>query len=206
MEESTQAGGVSTQVVVVQQTNGIGLAGFIVSLVGVASCGALAPIGLILSLIGLGKQPRGFAIAGTIIGGLGTLFFALFGLVFILAILGLSAAGLSIGEMATHGVIAGAEAEIDQERANMGALPSDADGKALISGMSDMWGVGLRYELIDEDNYLITSAGPDMAFDTEDDLTSDDEIGEEDGMDDGEPDLGDPIDPVEGGGDDGGGG
>ena len=46
------------------ETNGLGLAGFIVSLVGICSGGVLSPIGLVLSIVGLFREPRGFAIAG----------------------------------------------------------------------------------------------------------------------------------------------
>src|SRR3954447_25698103 len=49
-------------------TNGLGLAGSITSLVGIVTCGVLSPVGLLLSLIGLLKSPRGFAVAGTVLG------------------------------------------------------------------------------------------------------------------------------------------
>ena len=39
-------------------SNTMGIAGFITSLLGIVSCGVLSPIGLILSVIGLFKQPR----------------------------------------------------------------------------------------------------------------------------------------------------
>lgn len=54
-------------------SNGLGLAGFIVSLVGLISCGCLSIFGIILSGIALTRRPRGFAIAGLIIGVLGVL-------------------------------------------------------------------------------------------------------------------------------------
>src|SRR5688572_25362426 len=76
--------------------NGLGIAGFITSLVGWISCGVLSPIGLILSLIALGKQPRGFAIAGAIIGALGSLFLAVVGIGIIMAALGLGMAAKMI--------------------------------------------------------------------------------------------------------------
>lgn len=63
-----------TQVVVNQaQGNGLGIAGFVVSLLGFFTCGLLCPIGLILSFIGLFKAPRGFAVAGTLLGFGGSL-------------------------------------------------------------------------------------------------------------------------------------
>ena len=57
-------------------SNGLGVAGFVLSLLGfLGTCGLLSPIGLILSLIALRKQPRGLAIAGVIIGAVGSLWF-----------------------------------------------------------------------------------------------------------------------------------
>lgn len=50
-------------------SNSLGFAGFLCSTIGlVCTVGILCPIGFVLSLIGLRKQPRGFAIAGSIIG------------------------------------------------------------------------------------------------------------------------------------------
>ena len=63
-----------------KQTNGLGLAGFIVSLFGLLTCGTLSPIGFLLSVIGVFKSPRGFAIAGSILGALGSVWLAVAGL------------------------------------------------------------------------------------------------------------------------------
>jgi hypothetical protein len=55
------------------ETNGLAIAGFVISLVG---CGPLGLIGLILSLVALkspNKSNRGLAIAGAVIGGLNVL-------------------------------------------------------------------------------------------------------------------------------------
>lgn len=54
-------------------TNGTGVAGFVLSLGGLLTCGILCPIGLVVSLIGLKNEPKGMAIAGSIIGGMGSL-------------------------------------------------------------------------------------------------------------------------------------
>jgi hypothetical protein len=57
-------------------TNGLGIAGFVVSLVGMlgACVGAavLSPVGLILSAIALRRVPRGLAIAGLMLGIIGS--------------------------------------------------------------------------------------------------------------------------------------
>ena len=49
------------------ESNGWGTAGFVVSIAGLFLCGIPSIIGLFLSLIGLGKNPKGFAIAGVVI-------------------------------------------------------------------------------------------------------------------------------------------
>jgi hypothetical protein len=55
-------------------SNDLGLAGFIVSLLGlVLSGGLLCPVGLVLSAMALRREPRGFAVAGFVIGLVGTL-------------------------------------------------------------------------------------------------------------------------------------
>ncbi|MBY0307701.1 MAG: DUF4190 domain-containing protein, partial [Phycisphaerales bacterium] len=55
------------------RSNGLGVAGFIVSLAGWFVGGVLCPVGLVLSLFALGKRPRGFAVAGVVVGLLGTI-------------------------------------------------------------------------------------------------------------------------------------
>ncbi len=60
-----------------QQTNGMGIAGFVLSLIAFFGCalpyasGPLWLLGLIFSIIGLNRQPRGLAIAGLVISLLG---------------------------------------------------------------------------------------------------------------------------------------
>lgn len=57
--------------------NTMGLVGFILSIVSLAVFfGAASPIALIFSLLGLRGRPRGLAIAGTVIGSVGTALFA----------------------------------------------------------------------------------------------------------------------------------
>jgi len=64
----------NTTVVYVNQppSNGLAVAGFVFSIIGVLTCGCLSPIGLVLSAIGLAYQPRGLAVAGCILGGIGS--------------------------------------------------------------------------------------------------------------------------------------
>src|SRR3954471_6265213 len=90
----------TTVVVAHPPSNNLGLAGFVTSLLGLLSCGVLSPIGLLLSLIGLTKQPRGFAVAGTIIGLIGSVFLAVAGVGIVLGLMGLGAAAKTITEYA----------------------------------------------------------------------------------------------------------
>lgn len=82
------------QTVVIQQapSNGLGTAGFVVSLVGFVTCGILCPLGLLLSFFGLLKPPRGMAVAGTILGGLGSLWLVFFGFAIVAGFIGLGSA------------------------------------------------------------------------------------------------------------------
>jgi hypothetical protein len=143
------------------QTNGLGIAGFIVSLVGVFTC-VLSPVGLILSLVGLRKHPRGFAIAGSIIGGIGTLILGIFAV----ALLGNPEA---LGMVKTVFPLSKAQMIIEEHRQANDALPSEEEGNRLIEHLEDGWGNPLRYEL-DGEYYDIRSAGPDGEFGTDDDF------------------------------------
>lgn len=86
------------QTVIIQQapTNGLGVAGFVTSLVSLLfTCGFLSPVSFLLSLIGLTKKPRGLAIAGAIISALQLLVLLLVGVGPILALIGM---GISMRE------------------------------------------------------------------------------------------------------------
>ena len=66
-------GGEQQQPVYIERTNGLAIAGLVISILGIMSGGVLSPIGLILSLVALGKPVgKGIAWAGVIIGFIGT--------------------------------------------------------------------------------------------------------------------------------------
>lgn len=138
-----------------QGANVLGIVGFIF-----AFC--LPPLGLILSLIALTKRPRGFAIAGTAIGVLGSLVVAgclTFGLVM------WDGLRMMIG-------VGGLPQALEQIRAQQGEFPDSLDSLDIPEWMrTDAWGTNFRYEQLDDGNaWRITLAGPDRQFDTDDDI------------------------------------
>jgi hypothetical protein len=165
-----------------QPTNGLGLAGFIVSLVGLVPCGLGCPVGLVLSLVALRKEPRGFAIAGAVIGAVGSMMAVVVG---VWAYLTWSAvSGTSRGKglempapeetqpVRTFLVLTEAEQAIQLEQVDKGRLPSPVKGNEIIEELRDGWGHALRYEPHGE-SFTIRSAGPDGVFGTADDETTD---------------------------------
>lgn len=97
-ENTTQTQNPQQQTIIIerepQQKNGLGLAGFILALIAlfldwIPLIGwVLWLLGAIFSIIGLFKQPRGFAIAGFVI--------SFFGLIILLVVLGVFAAALAL--------------------------------------------------------------------------------------------------------------
>jgi hypothetical protein len=161
-----------------QPTNGLGVAGFITSLVGIVSCGVLAPIGLILSLIALTRRPRGFAFAGTVIGLIGCIVLAVWT---VSAVLGLMKVSGGVKQMAeglqTMGSARKAVEQIEARRGADGTPLPEADATAIVEAATDAWGTPLRY-VADEaaaaaggaTAYTIVSAGRDRQFNTDDDI------------------------------------
>jgi len=84
-----------------QEKNGMGIAGFVLAMVALFS--SWVPfarwifwlLGLIFSLIGLGKQPKGFAIAGLIISLIGL------ALIVVIIVLGVAVLGVLGGLFAS---------------------------------------------------------------------------------------------------------
>ncbi|MEL6740360.1 MAG: DUF4190 domain-containing protein [Planctomycetota bacterium] len=178
MSESTeQHSGSTHQVVHVHSapSNGLGTAGFVTSIVGWVTCGVLCPVGLLMSLVALGKQPRGFAIAGAIIGGLGSGFLFLAGFAIIAGFLGLGAATVAavdaVGDAAEEFRLQQAEQVIRMEYENSSVLPGSIEGEALIVSSLGSSAEYVRYERVDDTSFELVSAGRDLLFDTEDDVS-----------------------------------
>ena len=76
-----------------EESNGWGVTGLVLSIVGLLTCGFVSPLGLLISLIGLFKPPRATAIIGTILGGIGTLIVAFFGMMILGAVMAMIGLG-----------------------------------------------------------------------------------------------------------------
>jgi type II secretory pathway pseudopilin PulG len=156
-------------------TNGLGLAAFITSLVGLVLClGVLSPVGLLLSLFAVFKKPRGFAVAGVVLGLIGTIMLVVVTGGLVLMTLGVRSA---VQNIETRQTARSAYEAIEAHRAEYdGTLPGADFGTALIDGKRDAWQTPLRYvPSADTTTYAIQSAGPDTVFDTRDDIVMDED-------------------------------
>ena len=171
------------------ETNGLGLAGFIVSLVGLCSGGLLSPIGLILSLIALGRCPRGFAIAGVVIGALGSCGILISLLVLPFVLVGMLAAGGALyaieafvsEEKFAAWELAIVASDIEQYEETNGALPSSLDdlGEPGYEGArDDPWDQPYVFEAAPDtpEGFRVFSIGPDGLPGTPDDIVPDADV------------------------------
>lgn len=155
--------------------NGLGLAGFITSLVGLIACGGvLSPIGLILSLVALGREPRGFAIAGVVLGLVGTAW-----LLIVIFVIGIGAvlAVIGLGVMAAVASKLGANAKdindavADYFEAN-GRVPAALSVLTTLSPqqLKDPWGNPFIYVPDGVDAFYLRTSGKDGVPNTSDDI------------------------------------
>ncbi len=144
-----------------KQSNPAGIVGFILSLLCLT-----APIGLLVSLFALTKRPKGFAIAGVIIG---LIFSALIAVAVIL--------GIRMGPEFKR-VMEGQRDYVQikssvaiYQQTNSGQTPPDLTALSLPADtLTDPWGTPWVYErATDGTSYALLTAGPDGLMDTADD-------------------------------------
>ena len=146
-----------------------GVIGFVLSLLGFMTCPILSPIGLFVSWGALKREPKGMAVAGLIIGILGTI--SLIILVVVLCLIfagmfaGIAAVGAIVQEVPQQQAVAKIVAEYEGSE-----LPSTTEGQNIIQGETDFWGNQLRY-VVDESGFRVVSDGPDKKPNTSDDLS-----------------------------------
>lgn len=148
------------------QSNTLGLVGFIL-----AFC--LSPVGLLLSLIGLSKAPRGFAIAGVVVGLIGTAIWA----VVLMGVIKLGQAAMKAQELTAQ--LTSAQSALAAAKGTDGTYPADVSGLTPPLG-NDPWGRPLAYERTpDSKGYLLSSQGGDGAPGTADDVVVNPFMGQE---------------------------
>lgn len=152
-----------------RQDNPLGLTGFIISLVGLVLCGIPSIIGIIVSGLGLKKEPKGFAIAGLLIGVFGLIELGLVGFLAYSTYQLAGQAGGAIRKAATQGQLSSDAFVIGEQWEETGTLPTQAEGDELVSGSRDIYANSIRYET-DGITFSLRSAGPDGVFDNEDDI------------------------------------
>jgi len=141
--------------------NTLGVVGFVL-----AFC--VSPLGLLLSLIALRKPPRGFAIAGSVIGLVGTAVWAIVGAGALV-----SAPYIAKGVELSKDYIAIDQAVTDYKSKNNGALPADL-AAAGVTGDTATDPFNQPYALkpsADGSTWSLALSGPDNTFGTSDDQT-----------------------------------
>lgn len=158
-----------------------GFWGLLMSLGSFLTAGFASPLSLLVSLNGMRKKkgPRKAAAAGTIFSLLGIL---MAGSIVSFAVHEEHAhrqrrherkmrATIAAQVEETEVAIAIAEREMDEFVEDTGYLPSGIDGNMLMLKHIDAWGNEIRYDA-ESKPALLRSAGPDMAYNTDDDVTS----------------------------------
>lgn len=147
--------------------NGLGIAGFVVSLCGLLlTFGLICPIGIALSFFGLFKKPRGYAVAGLLIGAFGTALPLLAGYAVVKSH---ETRDQRIrAEHKTEVELDKSIIEIERFRRKEARIPGGIEGNKLVVKYKDGWDRELRYDVY-RHKYIIRSAGPDGDFETQDD-------------------------------------
>lgn len=152
--------------------NWLGAWGFGVSLFGLLfTFGLLCPLGFLLSFFGLFSPKRGFAVAGLILGGIGSLFVAAGVGTIAIAASTVHHYRVEVPKLEkTRQVLNTACVEVESFRQENGKLPEGIEGNKLVLKFEDGFGNAVRYEPEENGDYGIRSAGHDGQFDTDDDL------------------------------------
>ncbi len=165
------------------ETNGMGVASFVFSILAFVVLPVIGSVvGLVLGIIAMRREPKGLAIAGTVLSVVGLLiscavlaaFAMMFGFVANLA-QGFSAQS---SVAVTIGSQQWAATGAAQHFAATGGWPSDIESLNGGTAVFDAWGTPMVLKVVAEgegpdapSRASIESAGPDGVFDTEDDLS-----------------------------------
>ncbi len=166
-----------------QGGNGLGVAGFFIAAIGLLiPTGIVALLGLLVSLVALGRAPRGFAGMGVLIGLVGTAIWMAITGIAIVAALAIGVGAVLFGSVAFVLM----QPEIIEVSADMfnvtiaayeyedehGGMPEGLDSLGLsVSTTTDPWGNPYRYVITDDElGFDVISSGSDGIMGTDDDL------------------------------------
>lgn len=163
---------------VINERNTWGIIGLTISVVGLFTLGILSPLGLAASIAGMSRRPRGTAIAGVVLGLVGTILLIVYTLPRIIppAVREVGMGARANDTIATRAaqdtwiLMRDVADRLDAARPKNGDAPSQAEGDAAMSGRQDSWINVIRYARPDDETFEIRSAGPDRIFDTDDDI------------------------------------
>ena len=153
-----------------RRTNGLGIAGFVLSLFGFLTFGLLSPIALFLCFLGLFRSPRGFAATGLVLSLIPTSIWAT-------AIIAENhhrhqrhiEAQMRPMKIETEKSFEQAYQEFVGYWSENDALPDQLSGNRMMMNYKDGWGTELMYE--PKSNAVsLRCAGPDKTFFTDDDF------------------------------------
>ena len=153
------------------ETNGLGTAGFVVSLIGLALCGIPSIIGLLISAMALGKKPKGLATAGVVIGLVGLLELVAVGIAAFSVYRVAQTASESISAFGTEAQTHILSEQIGKKWLETGEVPTQAEGDAILDESTDLYGQPLIYET-DGVSFSVRSCGPDGMVNTDDDIVA----------------------------------
>jgi hypothetical protein len=164
--------------------NGLGVFGLLVALVGLAvPTGIVSFLGLMLSLVAVGRAPRGAAAIGVMLGLVGTVAWML---ITVVAVGAAAAAGIValVGMAVAFALTQPEVIEVTSDMVNLtiaakeyeqdeAELPASLDDLRIgDSARTDPWGTPYRLAATDEGDlgFELVSAGGDTVFGTEDDI------------------------------------
>ncbi len=166
-----------------QGGNGLGVAGFFIAAIGILiPTGIVALLGLLVSLVALGKAPRGFAGMGVLVGLIGTAVWMAITGVAIVGALAIAVGAVLFGSAAF--VLMQPEIiETSSDMVNVmiaayeyedkhGGMPEELDSLGLsVSTTTDPWGNPYRYVITDDElGFDVISSGSDGIMGTDDDM------------------------------------
>lgn len=156
------------------EKNLCGVIGLVFSIIGLLLCGlwVLTIPGVILSLIGLRKEPRTAATAGAIIGGVGFLMFPLI-VAILLPLLSVTQGAANRARTYVH--INAVQEASDRYRSDHQSYPTSFDelenGAYITDDFTqDAWGKQMQFSGGGDTKPTIASAGEDGTFGTADDV------------------------------------